>query len=250
MSLVTLLLTLGFVLIALFLSNWLKLGLEKDLIIATVRSAIQLLIVGYLLNAVFAVHGPLFVLLMIALMIAAATQNAKGRGKPLQGIGWRVLIAITVTEVVTQSLLLLFHIVEPTPRYIIPISGMMIGNSMIIAGLFLNRMKAETTSHRQEILVLLSLGATPKQAIKGVLKEAIRSSLIPTIDSTKTMGLVQLPGMMTGQIIAGADPITAVRYQLLIVFTIMASAALTSIILGFLVAPTLFNEYQQLRNLG
>lgn len=250
MSLLTLSITLGFVVIALGLSKWLKLGVEKDLMIATVRSTIQLLIVGYILNTVFSLHGAIFIILMIILMIGAATQNAQKRGKPLKGVAWRVLVAITLTEIITQSLMLIFHIVDASPRYIIPISGMIIGNSMIIAGLFLNRMKAEVNSRRQEILVLLSLGATPKQAIRSVLKEAIRASLIPTIDSTKTMGLVQLPGMMTGQIIAGADPITAVRYQLLIVFTLLAAASLTSITLGFLVAPTLFNEYQQLRELG
>lgn len=250
MSLFTLSLTLGFVVIALGLSKWLRLGMEKDLIVATVRSTIQLLIVGYILNTVFSLRGPVFILLMIALMIAAATQNAKKRGKPLRGVGWRLLVAITLTEAITQSLLSVFHIVNATPRYVIPISGMIIGNSMIIAGLFLNRIKSEANTRRQEILVLLSLGATPKQAIRTVLKEAIRASLIPTIDSTKTMGLVQLPGMMTGQIIAGADPITAVRYQLLIVFTLLAAASLTSIVLGYLSAPMLFNEHQQLRNLN
>lgn len=249
MSLLTLSLALGFVVIALGLSKWLKLGLEKDLVIATVRSTVQLLIVGYILNVVFSVKGPVFIVLMIVLMIAAATQNARKRGRPLKGVGWRILVAITVTETITQSLLILFHIIAPTPRYIIPISGMIIGNSMIIAGLFLNRIKSETTSRRQEILVLLSLGATSKQAIRAVLKEAVRASLIPTIDSTKTMGLVQLPGMMTGQIIAGADPITAVRYQLLIIFILLAAAALTSIILGFLISPMLFTKYQQLRDL-
>jgi putative ABC transport system permease protein len=123
---------------------------------------------------------------------------------------------------------------------------MIIGNSMIVSGLLLDRMRAEARARRDEIRLVLSLGGTPKQAAASVLRGAVRASMIPTIDSTKTTGLVQLPGMMTGQIIAGADPIQAVRYQILILFAILAAAALTSIILGLLAYPSLFNRYQQL----
>ncbi|WP_018130378.1 ABC transporter permease [Effusibacillus pohliae] len=246
MSLFTLALTLGFVLIAILLSIWQKLGLEKDMAISTVRATVQLLIVGYILKAVFSLQDPLFTLLMIALMIGVATQNAKQRGAGLKGIGWRVLVSISLAEAVTLGFLLLLQIVPPEPRYIIPISGMVIGNSMVIASLLLNRLQAEAKGRRQEILLVLSLGGTPGQSIRHVLKEAIRASMIPTIDSMKTTGLVQLPGMMTGQIIAGADPIQAVRYQLMILFAILAAAALTSIFLGFLAYPGFFNKHQQL----
>ena len=105
---------------------------------------------------------------------------------------------------------------------------------MVVSGLLLNRLQSETLSHKQEILTILSLGGTPKQAVFPYVKQSVRVSMIPTIDSTKTMGLVQLPGIMTGLIIAGADPIQAVRYQLLIVFSFLASAVMTSIVLGFL----------------
>ncbi|MCF8566244.1 iron export ABC transporter permease subunit FetB [Alicyclobacillus tolerans] len=246
MSLFTLSLTLGFVALAMALSYALKLGLERDMLVATVRATIQLLIVGYVLKAVFDVKGPVLVSLMILLMLAAATQNARKRGAPLRGIAWRILVSIGITEAISLALLLGLHMIQPTPRYVIPISGMIIGNSMINGGLFLNRLKAETAQRKAEVLVLLALGGTPKQAIRDVLKASIRASMIPTIDSNKTIGLVQLPGMMTGLIIAGADPIDAVRYQLLIVFSIMAAAALTSILLGFLTYPVLFNEHQQL----
>lgn len=99
---------------------------------------------------------------------------------------------------------------------------------------------------KEEILLVLSLGGTMKQSIFPILKQAIRTSLIPTIEGQKTIGLVQLPGMMTGQIIAGADPIQAVKLQLLIVFLILTAASLTAITLGFLVYPSRFNQNQQL----
>jgi putative ABC transport system permease protein len=235
-----------FVIGAVLLSVWLKLELERDMVVSAVRATIQLLIVGYILNAVFHAERLIFVLLMVALMIAVATHNASKRGKGLSGVWWRVLAAIAVTEVLTQGFLVLIRVIPPTPRYLIPVSGMLIGNAMIVAGLALNRLQSEAHSHRQEIVAVLALGGTPKQAVMPYLKQALRASMLPTIDSTKTMGLVQLPGMMTGQIIAGANPVEAVRYQLLIVFMIIASAAITSIVLGFLTYPRLFNAYDQL----
>lgn len=246
MSLATLAFTLGFVVIAMLLSAWKKLGLEKDMLISTVRATIQLLIVGYILKAVFSLENFVFTLLMVTLMAIVAALNAKKRGKTLQGITWRVFVAIGATEIVTMGFLLALKIVPATPQYIVPISGMIIGNSMVVASLFLSRLRTGAMDHKAEIQVLLALGGTPKQSIRRVLKEAIRNGMIPTIDSTKTTGLVQLPGMMTGQIIAGADPIQAVRYQLLILFAILSAAALTSMILGFLIYPSLFNEHQQL----
>lgn len=247
MSLLTLSFTLGFVLIGMVLSLWLKLGLERDMVIATVRSTIQLLVVGYILKTVFALNNPLFMGLMVVLMIGVATQNASKRGKSLSGtVWWRVLIALCVSEGVTQGLLLAMGVVPFTPRYVIPISGMIVGNSMIASSLLLNRLQSETVSHHTHVLAVLALGGTPRQSILPYVKEAIRASLIPTIDSTKTTGLVQLPGMMTGQIIAGADPIEAVRYQLLILFVLMAGCAIASITLGFLAYPSLFNREQQL----
>ncbi len=246
MSLLTLSFTLGFVVVALLLSLWLKLGLERDLVIATIRSAIQLIAIGYILKIVFKLNNPLFIVLMIALMVGVATQNAARRGQGLAGVWWKILIAIAITECVTQGLLVGFRITPWAPKFVIPISGMIVGNAMIASGLLLNRLKSETMGHHQEIRAILALGGTPKQAIGPFLKQAIRASMIPTIDSAKTTGLVQLPGMMTGQIIAGADPVQAVRYQLLILFSFMASAAITSIVLGFVTYPSLFSQYQQL----
>lgn len=250
MSFLTLSYTVAFVLGAVLLSLWLKLGLERDMVVSAVRATIQLLVVGYVLNAVFHAQRFVFVVLMIALMVGVATQNASKRGQGLPGVWWRVLIAIATSEVLTQGFLILVHVIQPTPRYVIPVSGMLVGNAMIVAGLALNRLRAETDSHRQEIIAVLALGGSPKQSVMPYVKQALRASMLPTIDSTKTMGLVQLPGMMTGLIIAGANPVQAVRYQLLIVFMIIASAALTSIVLGFLTYPRLFNRYEQLVELG
>ncbi|HLR41815.1 MAG TPA: iron export ABC transporter permease subunit FetB [Pseudogracilibacillus sp.] len=245
MTYTTLAITLVFVLIPLILSKTLKLELEKDTIIATVRSIVQLLIVGYILKFVFDSESFLYIFLMVVLMIVAATNNARKKGEKIQGITWKVAITLILVEVLTQSILLGFNIVPPTAQYIISISGMVIGNSMVLAILFLNRFKSELEANGDKVELLLSLGATPKQAIHRQLIEAIKASMIPTIESQKTMGLVQLPGMMSGQIIAGADPLQAVQFQLLVLFLLLTTAAVTSVILGLLSYPTLFNKQMQ-----
>lgn len=104
---------------------------------------------------------------------------------------------------------------------------------MVLSILFLNRFTAEIEASRDEVELILSLGGTPKQAIHNQLTNAIRASMIPTIESQKTIGLVQLPGMMSGQIIGGADPVQAVQFQLLIIFALLTTAAISSILIGF-----------------
>ncbi|WP_078393848.1 ABC transporter permease [Shouchella patagoniensis] len=246
MSFLTLALTLIFVLIPLALSQVLRLGLGNDIFIATVRSIIQLLAVGYVLQFVFDSESLLYVGLMLLLMIGAATQNARKKGKTFKGITWKLIVTFVCVEIVTQGIILGFGITPATAQYIIPISGMVIGNSMVLGILFLNRFTSEVESRHDETELLLTLGGTPKQAIHKQLMTSIQASTIPTIESQKTIGLVQLPGMMSGQIIAGADPLQAVMFQLLILFLLLTTAIVTSVMLGFLSYPTLFNERMQI----
>ncbi|MCG7343819.1 iron export ABC transporter permease subunit FetB [Sporosarcina sp. ACRSL] len=246
MSYTTLAIALIFIAIPLLLSRTLRLGLEKDTIIATIRSILQLLAVGYILKFVFDSDNVAYIMIMVTLMIGAATQNVRKKGKTINGITWKVAVTLLAVELLTQSILLGFGIVPPTAQYVISISGMIIGNSMVLSILFLNRFTAEVDAHRDETELILSLGGTPKQAIHRQLIQSIKASMIPTIESQKTIGLVQLPGMMSGQIIAGADPIQAVQFQLLIIFLLLTTAAVTSILLGFLSYRSLFNQRMQL----
>lgn len=241
----TLSLTLIFILIPFVLSKSLKLGLEKDITIATVRSVVQLLAIGYVLHFIFGTDNFIYIALMILLMITAATLNARKKGAGIPGITGKIVITLITVELVIQGVLLGLGIVPATAQYIIPISGMMIGNAMVLSVLFLNRFRAELEANENEIELILSLGGTPKQAVHRYLMSAIKASMIPTIEAQKTIGLVQLPGMMSGQIIGGADPIQAVQFQILIIFALLTCATLASVILGFLVYPTLFNERMQ-----
>ncbi|GBF10206.1 ABC transporter permease [Tepidibacillus sp. HK-1] len=245
MSTFALLLTLIFVAFAIILSIWQRIGLEKDIIIGTVRAAIQLIAVGYVLHTIFRLQSWILILLMLTMMITVATLNARKKGRGLPKIGRRIAIAITSTEILTIGLLVGLKIIGSTPQYIIPISGMIIGNGMVVSGLFLNRLHSELETRREEIKVYLALGATSKQAISHVMQNTVKASMLPTIDGMKTVGLVQLPGMMTGMIVAGANPIEAVRYQILIMYSFTSSAAITAILLGLLTHGLLFNKAHQ-----
>ncbi|MEI4770395.1 iron export ABC transporter permease subunit FetB [Psychrobacillus sp. FJAT-51614] len=248
MSFLALSFTLLFVVITMLVSIWRKLDLEKDIAIGTIRAAIQLLAVGYVLQFVFQSENLLFIVLIVCIMILVAASNAAKRAKGMTGVFWRIILSIVTMEVLMMGLLLGLQIIDATPQYIIPISGMTIGNAMVACGLFLTQLKRETERSKGEIETLLSLGATSRQAIQEVLKRSVKFSMIPTIDSMKTVGLVQLPGMMTGMIIAGANPVEAVRYQILIVFVFTSSSAITSMMLSMLCYKNLFTKDLQLKD--
>ncbi|TQR19020.1 ABC transporter permease [Psychrobacillus vulpis] len=248
MSLLALSFTLLFVVITMLVSVWQKLDLEKEIAVGTIRSAIQLLAVGYVLQFVFKSENLLLIVLIVCVMIVVAARNTSRRANGMSGVIWRIILAIATMEILMMGLLLSLQIIEATPQYIIPISGMTIGNAMIACGLFLTQLKREIKSSRGEIETLLSLGATGRQAVQDVLKRSVKYSMIPTIDTMKTVGLVQLPGMMTGMIVAGADPVEAVRYQILIIFVFTSSSAITSMLLSILCYKKLFTKDLQLKN--
>ncbi|HEY3365689.1 MAG TPA: iron export ABC transporter permease subunit FetB [Symbiobacteriaceae bacterium] len=246
MSTTSLVFTLVFMLLVAGVSAWQKLDLEKDLLIGTLRAAVQLLAIGYVLLWVFKVESWPATLAILAVMLGVAGANAAKRGQGLPGVHARVLAAIVVAEVVTVGLMVVIRIIPATPRFLIPISGMVTGNAMVNAGLLLNRLKAEMNGRKGEVEVWLALGATPRQATAGVLKAAVKAAMIPSVDALKTVGLVQLPGMMTGQILAGASPLEAVKYQILIMYSLAAAAAVCSMLLGYLAVPLFFNRHAQL----
>lgn len=182
-------------------------------------------------------------------MVLVAGKNAARRGEGLPGAFILVTLSIALAELVTMTMLVNLKIIPFTPRYVIPLSGMIIGNAMVASGLALNRLRGEIAARRAEILAALALGATSRQAVEPALKASVKAGMIPTVDAMKTVGLVQLPGMMTGQIIAGASPIEAVKYQILVQFMLSASVGLTSMLVCLLSYRKLFTPAYQLRSL-
>jgi putative ABC transport system permease protein len=243
------LLTSLFIFMAMGLSYFRKLSLERDILWSSIRAGVQLLLIGYVLHFIFASDQWVFTGLILLVMVVVASWNVAARSAKEQRrrlFGY-VFLALLGAEIIGAGLLAGLHIIKTTPQYIIPISGMIIGNAMVVASLQWNRMQNDMRNRADEVKVLLSLGFSSEKASSALVKKTVQTSLIPTLDSMKTIGLVQLPGMMTGQIIAGSNPVDAVKYQILIIFTMTASSVLCSIILGFFLYRVFFTKAHQLR---
>lgn len=239
------------ILINLILSILLQLRLEKQLAIAATRMTVQLLLIGYILKWIFALQSPWLVLTVTFGMTLLAGQSAISRTKRCyQGMFWNSLVSIFTSSALMIGVTVVGIIrVEPwyNPQYIIPMLGMVLGNSLTGASLALDRLTEDLTIRRDQIESLLALGATRWEAAHQSIQEALRTGMIPTINSMMVMGTVSLPGMMTGQIIAGASPTDAVRYQIVLIFVIAAGTGLTTIGIVLLGFRSLFNAQHQLR---
>lgn len=246
-----LLLSASLILVNLGLSFALQLSLEQRLAIATVRMVVQLLLVGYILQWVFALDNPLWVLLLALLMTAIAGRAAVNRTRRrFPRVYWNSFLSILGSGFVVTGLTVAGIIqVEPwyDPQYLIPLLGMILGNALTGTSLGLDRFMEDVASRREQIEALLALGATRWEAAKGTVQEAVRTGTIPIVNSMMVMGLVSLPGMMTGQILAGASPIDAVRYQIVIIFAIAAGTELATMGIVMLSFRVLFSTEHQLR---
>jgi putative ABC transport system permease protein len=240
---------------SLYVSRRAGLGLEKDLVIGAVRGAVQLLGVGYLLLVLFQHQRPAWVFAMLAVMLGVAGFTSARRVE--SGPGRRILVPRALLAIVTGSAVALVPVfvlvVTPTPwfdaKYIVPISGMIVANSMNVVAQVNERIFATARAERAEIEQWLALGATPKQALARPVRSALRAALIPTINGLLTVGLVSLPGMMTGQIVSGTAPEHAIRYQIVIMYQLVIVAAISGGLAAWLARRMLFNERAQLKAL-
>lgn len=235
------------VLVAIFISHKEKLALEKDIIWSTIRAIVQLLIVGYILKYIFNVDHEVLTIAMVMFICFNAAWNAKKRSKYIDNIFFTAFTAITSGTFLTLFVLIMTKAITFTPMQVIPITGMIAGNAMIAVGLCFNNLGQRFSSQQQQIQEMLSLGATPKLASTIIIRESIRASLIPTVDSAKTVGIVSLPGMMSGLIFAGVDPLEAVKYQIMVTFMLLATASLSTILVGYMTYIKFYNAQHQLR---
>ena len=228
----------------------LGLGLEKRLAIAATRTVVQLLLVGYVLVFVFDADAPWLVLAALLVMTIAAGRAAVQRSsRTFRGVHVQTFITLLVTGaftiiVVTQAVIG----IEPwyEPQYIIPLLGMVLGNSLTGIARCLDHLLETLDDRRDRIEMELCLGATSWEASRDSLRDAVRRGMIPIINAMSVVGIVSLPGMMTGQILAGADPLDAVAYQIVVMFMLAASTAVGSMLTAWLVYRKLFNDRHQL----
>jgi putative ABC transport system permease protein len=245
-SIYSILFSLLLVLISLIFSYSQKLNLEKDIIISVARAVIQLIIVGYLLNYIFGLKNAFFTTFLLIFMIINAAYNASKRGSKIKNVFFISFISIILGTSITLAILVFLRIIRYEPYQVIPIGGMIISNSMISLGLSFKQMKLNFKDKRAEVEAKLSLGADICQSSINIIKDSIKVGMMPTIDSAKTLGIVALPGMMTGLILAGTSPINAVKYQIIVTFMLLSATSISSFTACYLSYKKFFNDRKQL----
>lgn len=241
------------ILITAALSWHLKLGVEKRLIWAAIRSIVQLLLLGLVLKTLFSNANPLFISLLTLFMLGVAGYEVMARQQKRFVGGWGIGIGTLSMFVSSFSLTVIaMHVVigvEPwyTPQYLIPLLGMLLGNTMSGLALALDNLTQSAFRQKGEIEAQLILGMDWQQAIGEIRRNALRTGMIPIINAMAAAGVVSLPGMMTGQILAGSPPLEAAKYQIMILLLIAVGTGLGTIVAVWIASHRLFDERQRLR---
>jgi putative ABC transport system permease protein len=240
-----------FVLVLLFIVKQKEIGHKGEILLASVRMTIQLIAVGFILEYVFSNQSPVYSILILLIMETFAIYNIFGRVEAT--ISKKLKLIIASSMFLGTSISIFFFVIavvglDPWFRadYFIPLSGMLIGNSMTGISLGVNYLINGFRDNKDLVENYLMLGAEPETAVKEISNRAFYNAVLPTINSMMGMGIVFLPGMMTGQILAGASPIIAIKYQIAIMMGILGSVTLTVFFMVNKGAKTFFNSRKQL----
>ncbi|WP_213818514.1 ABC transporter permease [Garciella nitratireducens] len=234
------------VLIALFFSYSQKLKLEKEILIGVFRAILQLILVGYLLNYIFGLKSPVFTTFLLLFMTFNASYNAAKRGKGIKNGFFISFLSISTGALITLFILVFSGAIQYEPYQIIPVGGMIISNAMVALGLCYRQLLTDFKNKREEVETKLSLGADIRTSSMEIIRDCIKVGMLPMIDSAKTLGIVSLPGMMTGLILAGTSPIEAVKYQIMVTFMMISTTSISSFTACYLAYKGFFNERKQL----
>ena len=235
------------------LSIWLRIRLHRQIAIAAARMVVQLVAIGYVLRFIFALNNPAATLLLVLVMVLVAAREVAARperrfkGHSNFAIGF---VSVGFATFVT-AILALTTAIRPQPwfdpHYAIPLAGIILGNVLNSASLSLDSFLGSVRRERQAIESRLSLGESYREAIAPLVREANRRGLLPIINQMSAAGIVTLPGIMTGQILAGLDPLEAVKYQILLMFLLSGGSGLSALATSYLAAWRLTDERQRLR---
>lgn len=246
MSILSLIMASSLIMIALGFSYRQKLRLEKEIIVGVLRAVVQLTAVGFILKYIFALDNWLFTTILIVTMVYNASVLAAKRGEEISQGKYIAFLSILLGTAVTMSVLVIVGAIGYIPSEAIPVSGMVIGNSMVAVGLVFRQLKQNFKDKAQEVEIKLSLGASEKNASMDIIRESTKVAMQPTVDSMKTLGIVQLPGMMTGLILAGVSPIEAIKYQIMVTFMLASTVAISTFLAGIMTYGKFFNKNKQL----
>ncbi|MBO6199812.1 MAG: iron export ABC transporter permease subunit FetB [Psychrobacter sp.] len=238
------------IIIVILLSWRLRLQLTKTLLMAAVRTVVQLSFIGLILAWIFAREQWYEVLVILTIMTLIAGSAAKNRVKRhYKGLFTDTLLAVSASGILVTAIAIVMILqVQPwyTPQFVIPILGLILGNSLTAISLTSNQLINAFHEQQGRIEMMLSLSARPFEAVHEPIRSAIINGMTPTLNSMLVVGIVSLPGMMTGQILAGADPTQAVRYQIVTMFLICVSSMLGCTISALLIYRRFFNKHKQL----
>ncbi|OEL23319.1 UPF0014 membrane protein STAR2 [Dichanthelium oligosanthes] len=214
-------------------------GLEREMLCAVARAFVQLPAMGFVLQFIFTQkHNAPWILLGYFFM----------RAKHVPGGKYIAGVSILVGTATTLSLLVALNIFPFTPRYIVPVASMMVGNAMTVTGVTMKKLREDVKMQRNLVETALALGATPRQATLQQVRRSLGIALSPVIDSAKTVGLISLPGTMTGLIMAGVSPLEAIQLQLVVKNMTVASATVSSLVCSYLCWPAFFTKAFQLKD--
>jgi putative ABC transport system permease protein len=227
-----------------------RLGLAKDLTVGAVRTFVQLFLMGFALRVIFDLDMHYITMGVFSIMLIMAADIIKGRVKE-KDVPFAVpMFFAMLSSYFVVTVMVTGVIIGAKPwweaRYFIPLGGMIIGNSMNSLAVGLDRLFSDLRAKRELVEMRLSLGADYREASKEIVADAIRAGMIPSINSMMGVGIVFIPGMMTGQILAGADPLTAIKYQIVVMLMLVGSTAIGSMVVILLVRKRCFGPGQRL----
>lgn len=235
------------VIISIAISKFWKIEVEKDIAIGSLRSFIQLVAVGYALNFIFDLQSIWMIIVALMIMILVGAQAASSKVKVIKTPFLLISIAMLFGSFITIGMMASLKIIVFEARYIIPLGGMIIGNSMNAAALSVNRITSDIISNKLAVETSLSLGKSWRISSSKYIRAAVTTGMISILNSMKTVGLVALPGAMTGMILAGADPLDAVLLQIIVMNMLLFACAITSVFVVELTVRQLFTINHQLK---
>ncbi|XP_074354219.1 protein ALUMINUM SENSITIVE 3 [Apium graveolens] len=235
------------VLVSLFLSYLQKLGLEAEMAYSILRAFLQLSVIGFVLEFIFTQDNTVWILAAYLFMVVVAGYTAGQRAKHVPRGKYVAGASILVGTAVTMFLLVLLKVFPFTPRYIIPVAGMMVGNSMTVTGVTMKRLRDDIRTQMSLVETALALGATPRQATLQQVKRSLVIALSPVLDNAKTVGLISLPGAMTGLIMGGASPTEAIQLQIVVMNMLIGASTISSIMSTYLCWPAFFTKAYQIQ---
>ncbi len=226
-----------------------KLGIGKEFAIALAKGGLQLSIIALVLTFLFTIdwwYYPIFILLGLMVIVSGFTSSKRASSMPQ---AYKITIpAILLGSTSAIVVLIVSRAMLLQPQFIIPLSGMVFGNTMNICSLSLDRLIREVKMNKGAIETMLSLGASSQQALNEYNNLSIKASLIPTIDSLKTLGIIFIPGAMAGLLIAGTDPLVAAEYQIIVYLMIVGGGIISSIMVNYFARKKVFTSAEQLQN--